>query len=305
MNLLVPGPVLEKRRIDSLRVQIWYCVLCIAGEFDNANQVSKFLSKRTSRKSRSSLAYKYEKGERIPHPDILEYVTGKYPGTKYWLELPMWQLFWDDDYDQGSVDTQLKNLRPSVTSLIFDVPADNLYASIERKPFSYHKVCKLLLKYSDLNSFTGALCLYRDCELNNLTIQKIIVSQFIWAIFYGLVAFRPFCYFSDRLFEFMATRFPCNVDLNNQEIIPRQKLFELFCVNILVRNKILKLLSDLSLIDRSNWSESQKPIIAINHMSDLEVFKLGLEIRNGTKDLGPRFNQLCETCNIKFTPPDS
>lgn len=197
-----------KSEVDSLRVRLWY--LHVANNYParSAYKLEKafaYIAIRnvSNRRSSTELSGKwkqYRKGNMVPHPILVEEVEKACPGSKYFLEHPIWDIIRAPQFPTTDYSLFLVKLSDEIVNCLFKEITLDGSLRLERRNFSI-KTIETLQKHFNLDSLAACLAIAKESAQNEYHLPYMEAVHVSLNIILILSTFPPLYYIAAELFE--------------------------------------------------------------------------------------------------------
>jgi len=220
-----PGPRRgrpPKQMPDYLRAMAWYHAVATRTGAGSSYALEKLFAD-DKQKARIALGVligswrKYLRG-RLPRRELVDLVEQRYPGTRMWLELPLWELLKVPSPSLERVRQIVLSLRPDVAELV--IKGEHLHV--------YGSVLKDLRRKADVEAMIGCIAVIRltehrlsegkdDCSA---IVNQLAATICLWILMHLAVVERPFAEIFRPLFDYVNTQFALFRTLPADEPLP-------------------------------------------------------------------------------------
>lgn len=165
---------MEDPEIRSLRVQTWFRAVRLASGKTPAQLEREFSQPRGVPRMlpRSCIWEKYARGEVVPRSgrrrdgalNLVERVEARYPGTKQWLEWPLWRLADKAPMTMSEIKTIYEELPEPIRSM-FIATKNGACGIFWRRPIEIDHACEILLRYRGIHGLIAILAIVKEAEI--------------------------------------------------------------------------------------------------------------------------------------------
>jgi hypothetical protein len=207
-----PGPRRgrpPKQVPDYLRAMAWYHAVATRTGAGSSYALEKLFAD-DNQKARIALGVligswrKYLRG-RLPRRELVDLVEQRYPGTRMWLELPLWELLKVPSPSLERVRQIVLSLRPDVAELVIKGEHFHVYGS----------VLKDLRRKADVEAMIGCMAVIRltehrmkegkdDCSA---VVNQLAATICLRILMHLAVVERPFAEIFRPLFDYLNVQF--------------------------------------------------------------------------------------------------
>jgi hypothetical protein len=195
--------------IDRIRVMVWLWAVAIAlGKKSGYALELHFTPEKVQRykgiTKRPCKFDKFKRGDHVPKPELVDMIEEQVPGTKVWLEHPLWKVAKTSVTNIDELYKILGNLRPGISELLF--PNHNKNGHYEKIQFS-EKLLKKLDKEGDIDALTACLGLIYEAKYYNNKLQHWLTARKTFRIFLRVFTLYQLTPVAQDVFEYIRDNF--------------------------------------------------------------------------------------------------
>lgn len=205
LNCLGQSRILE---IKNLRPMLWYWAVSEASGIECPSEMElKFepLIRNDFNPEEFEVTNKYRRyknGKNAPSEELVSFIEGLYPSTRYYLDHPFWHISNPLISDLHRLNVELELLRPEVKSIVFGGSCENEKISHGVAIGNLDKV-KALSRCSDLDALAALIFMIRECDIVCMPGLKTFYERPAFAVLKRVVISPPFVRIAGELFEFI------------------------------------------------------------------------------------------------------
>jgi len=261
---------------DIIKTMLWYRIVADHLQVNSAYALEKHFFPEIFKKGENRLAInrpcrwdKYRRGIYVPNKYYVDLVEEECPGTRLWIEHPLWEIIKQKDSNLVELYNQLSKLRPEVTEILFrEAHFGKKKAHIRKN--TNEETLKKLTAICDLDSFTACIGLIQESDYTDNSLFRPFCSRAAFTIFKNTMAFLPFHHIACPLYRYIKPYF-INEYIDDAKWIQRVENFNI-TKHIELQNYIILYFEDMGVLGYS----SEEQIFFLNIMLDY----LGIELIN-------------------------
>lgn len=256
-----------RKRIDRLRVSLWYALLVdLSGGASCYALEKELMPESFTRTLEGTLSHRhrmahYSRGEHVPRNHLVARVERLYPGTLTLLNHVLWQIL-DPDMDiQVHRDSWISELdRDSFAVLFKSIPATFISPAARlRRPLTVGLLHKLE-RLGTLDALAAALLLLRESIENGRHAQAFMCADSLWILLLLIGGTKLYRDKIKELTEVVSEGFPNTVVHRGQQVALAFAPID-FYVTLLIEHCRERVETGVLSIDPAKWRREQIEVI--------------------------------------------
>lgn len=187
---------LIRRRIDQLRVQLWYAELQTRAHCSSSYALERLLIPEGFARTGGSLSHRnrmsrYAQGKHVPRTGLVTHAEQLFPGSQALLEHPYWEII-DPQYDvQAHGVDWLMRLGAEVPRILFNTRSAAAELALERRPITGVSLRQLENRGS-FEALAAVAVLLREAQASGDAGRSFDSARSFWRLLVLILASEPF-----------------------------------------------------------------------------------------------------------------
>lgn len=148
----------------------------------------------------------YLRGDSTPSVELQDLVEARFPGTKIWLHLPLYQMMRDPPLPLDELNALLVNTHPIIAERLFYQPQFGSRAKLQRKPMVEDAI-KAFDREGDTVALTTCLGIIRQAEYSGEGLEHYRANKAAYRIYLRHAFHFPWCCTAREMFVYLAEHF--------------------------------------------------------------------------------------------------